>query len=249
MNDLVKKMSLEAGARTDRGKRRSKNEDAFYLDRQRGLFIVADGLGGHRAGNVASRLAVESMVGFFENPVEGMAPRRLLEQAVKTANRRIYDRSLQDSRLRGMGTTVVLALVRGKRIHLAHVGDSRAYLFTDEGLEQLTEDHTITYELYKQGKVSKEAIPRHPYHGVLLRSVGVEGSVEVEVQDAAFEGRKLLLCTDGLTDMVRDEQILEILRDCLEPQKACDRLVDAALENGGLDNVTVIVVGKTGEDA
>lgn len=233
---------LWAGARSDVGKVRLKNEDAFYIDSARGHFIVADGLGGHPAGEVASALAVDEIRRHLQANEAGSPSLRLLREAVEAGNSVVYQSSMENPGLYGMGTTVVVSLIRKSRLLLAHVGDSRCYLLSSEGLVRLTEDHTVLFEMIKEGLLSEQEAFSHPYRGVLNRSLGLEPHVQVDCRELPYGGEPLLLCTDGLTDMLRDQEIEEILRANPDPQKACDALVQAANEMGGRDNITAVLV-------
>jgi len=241
-------MEFEAAAKTDVGKLRSENEDAFHVDTKRGLFIVADGLGGHLGGEVASRMAVEEIVSYMTTRNRDEVDERLLRNAVISAHEKIYDRSREDQSLLGMGTTVVVAVITERILWLAHVGDSRAYVLSERGLAQLTEDHMLMYPFKKQGENLGEHQQRHLYRGPLSRAVGVEESVTVDTREYEFEDEGLLLCTDGLTDMLLDNEIEEALRTYAAPHEACDSLIRMANEKGGIDNITVIVM-RRGKDA
>ena len=240
-------MEFEIAAKTDVGKLRSKNEDAFHVDAERGLFIVADGLGGHLGGEVASRLAVEEVVSYITARERTEMNEHLLRTAVISANEKVYRRSREDLSLLGMGTTVVVAVIEKGTLWLAHVGDSRAYVLSESGLAQLTEDHTLLYETMKQGATRGERQIRHGYRGPLSRAVGVEKSVAVDTREYEYRDEGLLLCTDGLTDMLLDNEIEEVLRTDAAPHEACDSLIRMANEKGGIDNITVIVV-RRGKD-
>ena len=241
-------MEFEVAAKTDVGKLRSKNEDAFHVDAERGLFIVADGLGGHLGGEVASRLAVEEIVSYITERDRDDVDEHLLRNAVISANEKIYRRSREDLSLLGMGTTVVVAFIEKRTLWMAHVGDSRAYILSESGLALLTEDHTLLYEAMKQGATHEEHQIKHVYRGPLSRAVGVERSVTVDTREYEFGDEGLLLCTDGLTDMLLDNEIEEVLRTDAAPPEACDSLIRMANEKGGIDNITVIVV-RRGKDA
>jgi serine/threonine protein phosphatase PrpC len=234
-------MTLVATARTDQGRVRSNNEDAYYLDPREGLFIVADGLGGHRAGEVASRLAVEEIVYFARKPQgKSLGGEDLLRKAVKEANRKVFAQSSRNPGQMGMGTTLVMAMVKEDVLWLAHVGDSRAYLKSEKTFEQLTKDHTLLYE------VGQGDLPEHyTKSGALSRAVGTQRDVEVDTMEISYRDGILLLCTDGLTNMLEKEEIEHILKTSQNPQKLCDTLVDSANRKGGVDNITVIVVVKT----
>ena len=228
-----------ASALTDTGRRRPQNEDTFVCDPP--LFAVADGVGGAQAGEIASRLAAAAL--------EERAPDALGEATLATllqeANDRIYRRALEDPTAAGMGTVVTALLVdeASGTVAIGHVGDSRAYRLRDEVLEQLTADHSLVGELVRAGQLSTEEAEQHPHRSVITRAVGTEPSVEVETLSVeALPGDLYLVCSDGLTDVVRDPEIAElILAAGKEPEAAADALVAAANRAGGIDNITVVL--------
>lgn len=225
-------MRARIGEATDIGLVRERNEDGYLV--RPPLFAVADGMGGHRGGEVACRLALETL----ERPAD--AP---LAERVREANRVVYERSMLDRSVAGMGTTLTAAVLEGDRLRLAHVGDSRAYLLREGRLERLTEDHTIVHQMVRQGRLTEEEAAWHPYRSVLTRALGTEPDVPVD--EAVLEvrpGDRVILCTDGLTSMVEEARIGEVLRTTADPQEAADRLVQEAIAAGGLDNVTVVVL-------
>ncbi|MBI6546914.1 MAG: Stp1/IreP family PP2C-type Ser/Thr phosphatase [Cyanobacteria bacterium NC_groundwater_1444_Ag_S-0.65um_54_12] len=242
---------MRVGSLTDIGKIRTSNEDSLGIDLERGIFIVADGMGGHQAGEVASHRAVESIM-------EALGERDLVEpvtdalrQAVTYANSRIELAAQQDRNLKGMGTTVVTAIVmdKHKRFAIAHVGDSRAYLIRKARIQQLTEDHSMVAELVRTGIISPEAAAKHPYRSAISRSLGQCKNVEVDIIEGDWlEEDRLLLCTDGLTRFVDNTELIECILRIEDPQLACKQLVDLALERGGHDNITVILIVHTARD-
>lgn len=240
-------MRVTAAAATDVGRVREGNEDAFLvLDP---LFVVADGMGGARGGEVASNLAVDTIRRLFERS-EGS-----LTEQVEEANRTVFERSQQDREVSGMGTTLTAALVEGGRARLAHVGDSRAYLFRDGELHLVTEDHTLVRRMVQEGEISAEEAETHPHRNILTRVLGVDGAVVVDegLLDLR-EGDRILLCTDGLSGMVGAGEIAAILGGTRDPQEAADRLVAAANRAGGVDNITAVILdvadgGTSGEPA
>jgi protein phosphatase len=201
-------------------------------------------MGGHQAGEVASHLAVETIQSLLkkrDNRWTGSG----LKESIEHANARVLEESLKDPDKHGMGTTAVVAVVTDDdHLLLGHVGDSRAYGLMPQGLKQLTEDHSVVFQLVKEGKITEEEARFHPGRGALLRSLGVHQKVEVDISERAFVFEALLLCTDGLTEMLTDDLIEQILRDQPDPQKACETLVDRANEAGGRDNITVIVIKR-----
>jgi serine/threonine protein phosphatase PrpC len=228
-------MKVTAAVATDVGLIREGNEDSYLTDEP--LFAVADGMGGHRGGEVASQLAVETLEKLFKKGI-GELP-----EQVQEANRVVFERSVVDEKVAGMGTTLTAALVEGDRVRLAHVGDSRAYLLRERGLRLLTEDHTLVHRMVTEGEISKEEAQTHPQRSVLTRALGVETVVDVDDDTVQVRpGDRLLLCTDGLTSMVSEQAVEEVLRAVPDPQEAAQRLVQLANEGGGSDNTTVVVL-------
>jgi protein phosphatase len=228
-------MNIRVGVATDIGQVREGNEDAYLVVAP--LYAVADGMGGHRGGEVASSLALETVQQLFERQ-EGT-----LADQVAQANRAVYDRSQSDRSVSGMGTTLTAALIDGNEVHLVHVGDSRAYLLRDARLTQLTEDHTLVHRMVVEGEITADEAETHPHRSILTRALGVDESVQVDEGDVQVEtGDRLLLCTDGLTGMVPEEQIQEIMLDASDPQEVVDRLVRVANRAGGIDNITAVVL-------
>jgi protein phosphatase len=222
---------------SDTGRRRRRNEDNYVVAPP--LFAVADGLRGAQAGEVASRLAASALEGEDSDGLRGL---ERIDALIQEANRRIYDRASTDPAASGMGTTMTVALVEEMTVAIGHVGDSRAYLVRDEQMEQLTDDHSLVNELLKSGRLSEEEAHVHPQRSVITRAVGTDPDVDVDgFTIEAEEGDVFLLCSDGLTDMVSDEEILELVhshRDDLD--KAVKALVTAANRRGGEDNITAV---------
>jgi serine/threonine protein phosphatase PrpC len=221
---------------TDPGRTRRHNEDAYVIDPP--LFAIADGMGGAQAGEVASRLATAALK---EGGANGGGERRIAD-LIQQANRRVYDRSSSDPNTSGMGTTITVALVEDDQVAFGHVGDSRAYLIRDAQMEQLTEDHSLVNELLKTGKLSPEEAETHPQRSVITRALGTDPDVDVDTFSVRAEsGDLFLLCSDGLTDMVSEDSILDVVernRDDIEG--ALRALVKAANRGGGQDNITVV---------
>lgn len=231
-------------AATDTGQARSGNEDGHYDGTL--IFAVADGMGGHAAGEIASALALEPLRAVDERtwPTAAQAVRALTD-AVREANHDVVEKSASDRSLRGMGTTLTAALVREGRLHVAHVGDSRAYLLRpDEGLRQLTTDHTLVEQLVREGRIGRDEIATHPQRSVITRAVGVEPTVQVDTLEPIElqPGDQVLLCSDGLTGPVGEEEIARALRDTSDGDEACRLLVAAANREGGPDNITVVLL-------
>lgn len=240
---------------TDIGRRRTSNEDAFLLDDELGLYVVADGMGGHAAGEVASREAVDTVMGMvrrgyatverFES--EGAseestrAVQRLLESAVQAATYMVFAIAENDPEQKGMGTTVSALLLTASHAVLAQVGDSRIYLLREGNVYQLTEDHTLVAWQVKQGIISEAEAALSPHKNVITRAVGSRDYVQVDTQTIEIgEGDRFLLCSDGLHGYLNDEEIAPILE--LGAQAAVARLIDLANSRGGRDNITAVVV-------
>jgi protein phosphatase len=228
------------GRASDTGKKRRHNEDSYVVAPP--IFAVADGMGGAQAGEIASKLAAAALE--ETDPGTGNAEERLVS-LIQEANRRVHERANSDPATSGMGTTITAALVEGNLVTFGHVGDSRAYLVRDGTMEQLTEDHSLVNELLKSGKLSPEEAETHPQRSVITRAVGTDPDVDVDT--FVIEGKAgdvFLICSDGLTDMVEDEDILELLEryhDDLD--RATKSLVAAANRGGGEDNITVVAFG------
>ncbi len=235
-------MKIEAGVATHVGQVRTGNEDAYLLEPP--LYAVADGMGGHRGGEVASQLALTTIAESFR---KGAAP---FADQVRAANRAVFERSGADRAVAGMGTTLTAAVIRGEVAHLVHVGDSRAYLLRAGSLRQLTDDHTLVNRMVKAGEITPEEAEVHPHRNVLVRALGTEADVPLDERDVGLlDGDRLLLCSDGLTGMISEDQIQAILTSTEgAPQEAADRLVLAANRAGGVDNITVVVLDVLPDD-
>jgi serine/threonine protein phosphatase PrpC len=227
----------ETAALSHPGRRRRQNEDAYVVEPP--LFAVADGMGGAKAGEVASGLAAAAVQ---ESGNDGQSGEARVEALIAEANRRVFMRASEDREASGMGTTMTVALVEDDRVAFGHVGDSRAYLIRDGQLEQLTDDHSLVAELVRSGKLTPEEAETHPQRSVITRALGTEADVDVDTFSVAVEpGDLFLLCSDGLTSMIDDQTILgavEQNRGSLE--EAAKALVNAANRGGGEDNITVI---------
>jgi PPM family protein phosphatase len=221
---------------TDTGRKRRRNEDAYVC--QPPLFAIADGMGGAQAGEVASRLAAAALT---ESQTASGGERRIAA-LIQEANRRVYDRSNSDPTTSGMGTTITVALVENGNVAFGHVGDSRAYLIRDGRMEQVTEDHSLVNELMKSGKLSPEEAEMHPQRSVITRALGTDPDVDVDTFTIeAKMGDVFLLCSDGLTDMVSEHAIFELVEENRSDIDAALRaLVKAANRGGGEDNITVV---------
>ena len=232
---------------TDTGRTRDANQDYVFCEEHAigsfpNLFIVADGMGGHNAGDTASRMCVEVVVSQIEKSTK-VTPIGILEQAVAAANETVYDASLEDVALYGMGTTLVGTVVFGDTAYVINVGDSRLYAFRDT-LKQVTVDHSLVEEMVQSGKLQKEAIRTHPNKNIITRALGTNRTVkadcfEIEVR----EGDVLLLCSDGFTNMLEDDRIESIIKQYKNDMKrAGEILIEEANEAGGKDNISVVLV-------
>jgi len=244
---------MRIAARSDLGKVRDNNEDCLAYDARLGIVVLADGMGGLRAGEIASAIAVEAVMEHLSDRagerVDNGTPddfATALREALELANRRVYALSDSKDEYAGMGTTLVVGVLRGERFIAAHVGDSRAYRFSAGELARLTADHSLVQLLVEQGILSPAEARRSPNRNIVTRAVGIEADVEVDVVEVdAGPGDVFLLCSDGLTDMIDDTTIA---RFCAESRRddelahLVDRLIDAALANGGLDNVSVVAL-------
>ncbi|MBE3577346.1 MAG: Stp1/IreP family PP2C-type Ser/Thr phosphatase [Limnochordales bacterium] len=232
-------LQLLACGRTDKGHFRPNNEDGLLL--QPPLYAVADGMGGHRAGEVASRVALEALATHFPDPA--LAPRSLVE-AVRYANQEVYLLSSKHSEWSGMGTTLTAALWDGEALHIAHVGDSRAYLLPREApLRQVTRDHSVIWELVASGLVPPELARLHPQRHVLTRALGITPEVEIDVHAVPLSpGDRVLLCTDGLSEVISEGELEQALRRPKDPARQVELLVRWANLRGGPDNITALLL-------
>ena len=235
-------MRPRIGAKSDVGRVRDGNEDSYLV--QEPLFVVADGMGGHVAGDVASRLAVKTI---GESLPDGSAQPEQLAAAVKAANSEIWKKAHSDPELQGMGTTCTLLFVAEDEAHVAHVGDSRAYLLRDGELQQITEDHTLVGRMVREGRLRPEEAEHHPQRSIITRALGVDDSVEVDLSSFSVRrGDRVLLCSDGLTSMVDGTTIRDVLARHDDPQATVEQLIDLANKAGGDDNITAVVLSFDG---
>jgi protein phosphatase len=246
-------LKLTFEALTDIGKARKNNEDNFLLAPELGLAMVADGMGGHNAGEVASSLAVKVTRDKFESMRNtGMKPAQYNEKfsvetnqlgfAVQLANSVIYEAGNSGAENKGMGTTLTATLICRNRLCIAHIGDSRAYLFRASALRQLTEDHSLVMDHVRKGLLTKEQAEVSPLQNILTRALGAQKTPAVDLVEAVLaEGDRVLLCTDGLFKAVKEEALAETFKTQPDDKKACEALVKMANDNGGPDNVTVVI--------
>ena len=237
-------MILQASAATDVGMRRQVNEDRYALAPDLGLYLVADGMGGHTSGQIASQLAAEASI-LAAQALEGATPSlsEKLRQVVACANRAIFTTAQERPELEGMGTTLVALLASRGRVALAHVGDSRAYLIRDEKIRPLTDDHSLVAELVRRREISPEDALEHPHRHVLTRALGIRASVQGDlIEMTPQDGDVFALLSDGLTNHVRNDEIALAVNATRNLQTVCDSLIGFANDRGGSDNITVVLV-------
>ena len=232
-------------SKIDVGRRRNTNQDyAFVSDKPLGnlpnLLVIADGMGGHKAGDFASRYAVQSLVEALEISTES-SPEVMFQNAIRIANQKLFEASKQDARLEGMGTTMVVATVIERTLYFANIGDSRMYLL-NKGIKQLSKDHSFVQEMVRLGGINAEDAKNHPDKNLITRAVGVREKVEMDFFEYRLKKNDMILmCTDGLSNMVEDEEILRIVKSSRDVVEATEKLVERANENGGNDNIGVIL--------
>lgn len=232
---------------TDIGRKRKTNQDYVYTSEQPvgplpNLFLVADGMGGHNAGDYASRVAVESILEKIADSSE-KDPMRNFDDAIQHANARIRKLASESAELEGMGTTVVAAVCEGKRLYVANVGDSRLYVINRFGIRQITRDHSWVEEMVRLGEIEKKEARNHPDKNIITRAVGADDTVKTDFFAVQLEeGDEVLMCSDGLTNMLEDEEIRMILDGARDIVEKAQQLVRAANDNGGRDNISVILI-------
>jgi protein phosphatase len=244
--------NIEISVYSDIGKVRANNEDSTYINRKSKILMIADGMGGHNGGEIASKLAVETISKYLTNRIENNIINEIkidnyLIQAFNLANYKIRIQGLYNSSLHNMGTTVVLCVIsESNNLHIANIGDSRLYIINiqKEKISKLTRDHTLIANQERGRRISKENVNKHPFSHILTQALGISEQINPYLTNCKWhQGEYLLLCSDGLTDMIYENEILDIFKD--NYKKKCDHicksLVEKAINNGGLDNVTVIV--------
>lgn len=244
---------------TDTGQVRGHNEDAggiFYNAAGQFMAVIADGMGGHQAGDVASQMALKLIGEKWQESNELSSPEETKEwlvQAITDVNETVYQHAQNNEECHGMGTTIVIAVCIDDVATIAHIGDSRCYMFNEAGFQQITEDHTLVNALVQSGQISKKDAQEHPRKNVVLKALGTEDQVTADVISIGFEqGDKLLLCSDGLTDKMEDEEIAERLKQDGDLHDAAEQLINLANERGGEDNISLIIIehapyGEEGE--
>lgn len=234
--------------------KRPTNEDYCHAEtliiqgEETGFFAVADGMGGHNKGEVASKMAIDKLKTYvfrhLEDNAEGVGDLKImLSRAFYETNKLVYEKANKEEQFAGMGTTLIAAIINSNNLIVANVGDSRAYVFREDTLHQLTVDNSYVQELVKQGVIKPEDARTHPQKNVITRAVGTDKSVRVDFYQKKLQKKDVvILCSDGLTNMVDDSEIQNILRTCINPQNCCDSLVELANKKGGKDNITIVCV-------
>lgn len=240
---------MEAFAKTDVGKARDMNQDYYYITPENEdlkLYILADGMGGYKGGEVASRLATISAKNYIESNFSNIIKEKeeiqnLIKNAMEYANMVVYEKSKEDEELEGMGTTLEVCLIYNNKVYIGHVGDSRIYRIRNDIIRKLTNDHSYVEKLVKDGTITKEEAVNHPKKNMLTKALGCTVFVEPDVTVKGFiKDDIILMCSDGLTNMIKEEEIYNIIRE--DYSKATQRLIEKANENGGYDNITAIII-------
>lgn len=233
---------------TDIGLKRQKNQDFIFASDEKDfpLFILADGMGGHNAGEIASKLGVDIIKKEFELHRDKLKDEKRLiktiRNSIKDANKKIYRESLDSKEFHGMGTTLTLAYILNGKIYIGHIGDSRAYFINEKDIKQLTEDHSLVNQLVKSGSISSEQAKTHPKKNVITKALGASKDIEMDIYTLKYkQGDILMICSDGLTNMLDDREIFDIIhREAID--KSINTLMVEAKKNGGLDNISIIII-------
>ena len=240
---------MKAFAKTDIGKARDINQDYYYISEEQSeynLYILADGMGGYNGGEVASKLAIESAKGYIESNFDKIEHTKeaiieLLKNAVEYSNMVLYEKSKEDKELEGMGTTLDVCLIYNTRIYIGHIGDSRIYRVRNNLIRKLTKDHSYVQKLIEDGTITREEATTHPKRNMLMKALGCMPYVEPDLKIRKFQpGDVLLMCSDGLTNMVKDDEIYSEIKN--SPEHTSERLVEKANNAGGYDNITIITI-------
>ena len=231
--------------KTDVGKRRTNNQDAIKVNEALSLFVVADGMGGHQAGEVASQMTVEILERYIQEHLNVLTPETCIVEALVEANKRVYLKSLEVEDYRGMGTTCSVVLFKDDELHIGHVGDSRVY-FIDDEIKQITRDHTLVDDLLHMGEISKEEALVHPKRHVITRAIGTDPTVEVDYQTVEQTNlKKILICSDGLTETMNDKEIINMV-NTHSIEDSVEKLIALANDRGGTDNISVVLLSNDG---
>ena len=243
---------MKISSLTDIGNTRDMNQDYLYSSEESvgklpNLFLVADGMGGHKAGEFASRYVVEHIVRSIKGSKEEEAV-AILSESIETANRKLKEYADAHQQMRGMGTTIVAAVIQGRTLIVANVGDSRLYIVGDE-ITQVTQDHSLVQEMVRLGEMDPQSAKNHPDKNIITRAVGVSEKVKIDIFERQLRaGEYIILCSDGLTNMVEDSVILQILHGAGSLSDKAERLIELANKNGGKDNITVIIIEPNSDE-
>ncbi len=242
---------MRFGFKSDKGVVRKINEDSYNIIRNNDgipyCFIVADGMGGHNSGEVASKMAVDLVTEAFNDDwkISGIQIADKITEVIRAANRIIYENSIEHAENHGMGTTIIVSVLHKDKVIIGHVGDSRVYLIRNNTILKITTDHSFIEELVNKGTLTREEAEMHPKKNVITRAVGYEDDVSIDIYESDFfDGDIFLLCTDGLTNKLSETEIFEIVNKSDELQTACERLVAGANKKGGEDNITVLTFSR-----
>ncbi|NLY47149.1 MAG: Stp1/IreP family PP2C-type Ser/Thr phosphatase [Tissierella sp.] len=240
---------MKACGLTDNGLSRESNQDSLFVSdlRELPLFIVADGMGGHNAGEIASSIAVEAIKEKFMDTRENLQSKdsiiKTIKDSVFEANKKIYFKALSTPEYSGMGTTLTMSYIFDNEIYIGHIGDSRAYYISDSDIDQLTEDDSLVNELIKNGSITIEEAKNHPQRNVITKALGTSIDIEVDIQTIKYKiGDILIICSDGLSNMVKEDKVFDIIKSEEDVSLACQSLIDLAKKNGGSDNITLIII-------
>lgn len=237
-------MIVQAVGNSHKGIVRENNEDKILIVGHQNLFAVADGMGGHNCGEVASSIAIDSIEEYWSvHRNKDANIKDELEEALSYANRKVYEASMENEERRDMGTTVVAGVIENSKLYVANVGDSRCYVFRDENLKQITKDHSYVWELFERGVIEKKSMFGHPMKNIVTRCIGQKNKVKVDLFEEELKKNDLVIfCSDGLTDMLKDEEITNVIIANDDLSTMCQCLIDNANEKGGRDNISVILV-------
>lgn len=240
---------LSVGGNTHMGMKRKSNQDVIYIskDSSMPIYIVADGMGGHKAGELASNMAIDIIVKRITEDKHKLSSEnailKWIKKTIEEANTKIYLESIKNKDFKGMGTTITLGYIYEDKIYIGHVGDSRAYIIKNDEIKQITEDHSYVNQLLKLGSITKEEAKKHPKKNMITRAVGSSSIIEIDLIVREYkENEILILCSDGLFNMLDDLEILKVFKSKDNIQEACDKVIRMANDNGGFDNITIIAI-------
>lgn len=244
---------MEIGVKSDIGCDRQINEDAYYISKKHQFFIIADGVGGCNAGDIASKNAVETAALFLESKSLDKIDRdesvyNILQLCIESVNRYIVDMAQNNNSYQGMGTTMIVSIALSNKIYFAHLGDSRGYLIRGERVTQITDDHTVPAGLYREGKISKDEAQNHPQRHMITKAIGMQEEIKADMYQLELqEGDIIILCTDGLYDKVNAKEFYQVFTNKVKIQDGCDELVRLAISRESKDNITVLALKNGGD--